>query len=241
MKSYLQSVGDRILKQADHVISFTERENQLVLNHGIPRSKTSVIPTGVDTKLFTQRRESSTTPTVLWVGRFVPEKGLNTLLNAAKLVTTKMPHVKFVLIGYGPLYGWLLDLRTKLRLEKSVEFVQPVPHERLVDYLSRATVFALPSLNEGLPSTILEAMSCSRPVVVTKGIGLDDVVKDAGALFPLGDSDQLAETLLDIINDGSKSRLLGAAARKRALQFDWSSISRQTSELFESIIEAYHR
>jgi glycosyltransferase involved in cell wall biosynthesis len=234
-KAYMSSVGKWTLAQADYVISFTTAEKNRVVRAGVPSDQAIVIPNGVDMRLFRpEPRGGSRAQVVLWTGRYVAEKGVRHLLGAARIVANEFRESKFILAGYGEELPTLVDLSRRLKLERNVVFLSPrLPHE-IVNLLSQCTLFALPSLSEGFPSSVLEAMSCARPVVVTSHIGLEEVVGDAGLYESPGDEIGLAKSITALLRDRKLAASLGRRGRERVRKYyDWQKMVSATDDLFE--------
>lgn len=237
--AYFASVGKWTLRQADYVICLTQKERVKTVAVGVPRDKTVVIPNGVDTHLFCPKSRSQPIPlSILWTGRYVKEKGLSHLLQAARIVTKELPNSKFTLVGYGDQLPELLDLRRQLGLENNVTFLGPRTHEQIATLLNNHTLFALPSLSEGFPSSVLEAMSCEKPVVVTSGIGLEEVVGDSGLYVPPGNAEALATSITTILRDRKLAISLGRRGRERALKhYDWQNVVGAVDDLSEKAVQ----
>jgi glycogen(starch) synthase len=234
---YMKSAGRWVLTSADDVISFTHSERNKVMSAGVPAEKAVVIPNGVDTDLFRPISCDPIPQSVVWTGRFVAEKGLPYLLEAARLVATEVPGTKFIMAGYGEELPKLLDLRRRLGLERNIAFLVPMPQEEIVTLLNRCTVFALPSLSEGFPSSVLEAMACEKPVVVTSGIGLEEVVGDTGLYVPPSSPRALADAIKRVLRDAGLGIELGRRGRQRVIKYyDWRNIVSKVNELFERAI-----
>jgi len=235
---YLSSLGRWTLRAADYVVSLTESERRKTVSAGVPSEKTVVIPNGVDTHVFRPRTSEPIPHSTFWAGRYVAEKGLAYLLEAAKIVTAEFPDAKFFLVGYGEERHSLLALRRKLNLQDNVMLVSLKSQEEIVALLNKCTLFALPSLSEGFPLAVLEAMSCGKPVVVTSGIGLEEVVGDAGIYAHAGDSQELADAIRRILVDGDLGTSLGRRGRERATRYyDWRNVVSAVNDLFEKAIE----
>lgn len=125
---------------------------------------------GVETNFFvpktTQKMNRSF---VLYTGRLDYNKGLTDLIESAKEVCALYPDLLFVLTGTGKLnfQKYLLELVGKYKLKRNFVFTGLVSKERLLDYYQNATIYVQPSYFEGLPTSVLEAMSCGLPVVAT--------------------------------------------------------------------------
>ncbi|MGD1055580.1 MAG: glycosyltransferase family 4 protein, partial [Nitrososphaerales archaeon] len=156
---YLRTVARRVFETASRVICLTDVDARDTVEYGCPAGKISVIPNGVDSELF-RPGDKPTEKLILWTGRFVPEKGLPILLRAAKTVAARVEGVKFLLVGFGPGRSEIERMARDMGLSPGiVEFEGPVTREEVAQILRRAMVFAFPSLQEGLPLSLLEAMA----------------------------------------------------------------------------------
>lgn len=236
--AYLATLGRWTLQTADWVISFTKRERDLTVTAGASPERAVVIPNGVNTKLFRPMAREPIPKSVLWTGRYVQEKGLPYLLKAAELVLRDVPEAKFILVGYGEQLPLLERFSEQLGLQSRVTFMAPKPQEEIVAILNQCTLFALPSLSEGFPNTVLEAMSCRKPVLVTSGIGLEEIVGDAGLYARAGDPRSIADRIISILKNERLAEDLGSRGRTRVrAMYDWEKTVKVTTRLFERAIK----
>lgn len=147
--------------------------------------------------------------------RLVPVKGLDGLLEAVRLVSDAVPDVRLLVLGDGPLRAALESRAAALGLGRRVWFAG---HQADVPcWLAAMDVFVLPSLAEGLPMSLLEAMAAGRPVVASRVGGVPEVVRDGleGRLVPPGDVRALAGACLAFVRDSAARAACGASARRR--------------------------
>jgi len=150
-------------------------------------------------------------PLVLTLARLAPQKGLDTLVAAAQL----LPEAVFAVAGDGPERGALEAQAATLGLADRMRFLghrQDVPA-----LLDSCDVLVLPSLFEGLPLAVLEAMAAGKPVVASRIGGTDEAVLDGvtGLLVPPSDARALARAVREVLSDPPLARRLGAAGRAR--------------------------
>ncbi|UCE35193.1 MAG: glycosyltransferase family 4 protein, partial [Deltaproteobacteria bacterium] len=177
----------------------------------VPQSKVVLIPNGVDTTLFrpSDVRPDRSEKVVVYVGRFAPQKNLFTLIDAVALI--KQPMVKLLLVGDGELREQL----EKHALERGIsfEFRGIIPHEELPGVLNNADVFALPSLIEGHPKVLLEAMGCGLPCVGTNIQGIRDMIRDGETgLLCQSTADDLADKIAQVLSNRELADRLGREA-----------------------------
>lgn len=236
---YLYSFGMEVFRRADRVICLTRSDAKEVVRFGCPSEKVRIIPNGVNPELFkpSGRRDDSL---VVWVGRFVPEKGVKYLVEAARIVIRKLPHVRFLLVGYGPSKNMVMKLAQYYGLlGKSINFVGPLGREEVAKILSKAAVFVFPSLKEGMPLALLEAMASGNSVVASNIPGINEVIQDGynGMLVPPKSPENLASLILMLINDKGLRKRLSVNARKTVEEkYSLNSTLINLDRVYEDII-----
>ena len=162
---------------------------------------------------------------VLYVGRFSPEKGLLTLLEAAPAVLERLPATSFRLVGSDePDDGEYHQLARQLGVADHVEFAGTVSREALPALYADADVLAVPSLAEGHALAPMESVACGTPVVGSNIPGIAITIEDGtnGALVPPGDPAALADALVRVLGDAELLDRLTRAARPSAEPFSWT-------------------
>jgi alpha-maltose-1-phosphate synthase len=180
-------------------------------------------------------------PTVIFVGRITRQKGLPVLLRAA---ASLVPEAQLVLCAGQPdtaeLAAEVTGLVTSLQATRSgvIWIPEMLPKREIIQLLSHATTFAIPSLYEPLGIVNLEAMACATAVVGSRVGGIPEVVAngDTGLLVPADDPAELAAALNSLLADPDRAAAMGAAGRKRALaEFSWDTIAAQTTALYTDL------
>jgi glycosyltransferase involved in cell wall biosynthesis len=236
--AYLATAGACTLRSADRVISLTDDEARRVCSLGVETTRSVVIPNGVDLDLFYPTDGAETESSILWAGRFVEEKGLRYLLEAVKLISKDVPAARLLLVGSGPLRDHLKSYAQQLGVSKNVIFREFVDQKTLASLMNESSLFALPSLSEGMSNVVPEAMACAKPVVVTDGIGLNSAIGDAGVFVPARDPRSLAEAILRLFSDGELRTRLGQRGRSIAIEsFAWGAVGTAVTRLFQELLE----
>jgi glycosyltransferase involved in cell wall biosynthesis len=154
-----------------------------------------------------KKKINPTGPIVLTVCRISPQKGLEYLVEAASAVVEKFPSVKFVIRAYSSEAKYrtnLLSLINGYNLQKYFEIIEEFSsYEEIPKYMSAADVFVLPSISEGLPVVILEAMACGLPVIASRISGIPDVVVDNhnGLLVQPRDAKGFANAIITVLSN----------------------------------------
>lgn len=154
-------------------------------------------------------------PLALYTGRLHPQKGLSTLVAAWATVNERWPHARLWLIGEGPERDGLLAQIDALGLQGRV--VVAGPFDQVDDLLQAADLFVLPSREEGMSISLLEAMSAGLPVIATRIEGNEALIQDGrhGQLVPVDDAPALASAIATAFQDRTQAAERGLSARKR--------------------------
>jgi glycosyltransferase involved in cell wall biosynthesis len=229
-----KSVGRWTLRSVDRVIALTPTQADILQELGAPQEKTVVIPSWVETPRVNSRVDVEGFRTahglagkkvILFVGRLLPVKGLNYLIEAAKQAQTS-PTVVVIgdeAPGYAGCKESLVQQVKRLGLEERVLFLGRFAREDLEAAYEAADLFVLPSLGEGLPMALLEAMAHGRCAVATNVPGNRDVIRDGwnGALVEARNPAELAHKIDILLGDDNLRASLGAQAR-RDVERDYS-------------------
>jgi len=236
-KIYIPTVAKWTFKSADKIICYTENEKSLLVQLGIDSDKIVVIHNGTDTDIFFPREKKKNNDQILWIGRFTPGKGVKYLIDAFNILVKKNPGFKLFMIGRGPLKENIEQKIQDLNLNKNIIIKEFILNSELPAIYQNSDVFVLPSLNEGVPRTVLEAMSCRVPIVCTELPQLVSVVEGCGLLVPVEDSQALAEAISKIILDREVARKLGENGRVKVVEnYSWEDTVKKTVQLYEELI-----
>ena len=232
---YVRTVARLLFEKVSAVICLTRTDAESVARIVGGDGKIFVVPNGVDTELFkpVSVKDSNL---IIWVGRFVPEKGLVYFLRAMRTVVEEHHDVRLVLVGDGPLRTELVKWVNKLGLTGKVDFVGSVGRVEVAELLSKSSIFVFPSLREGLPLSVLEAMACGVPVVGSDIPGVNDVVThgENGFLVLPKDSKGLAESVLALLDDDELRRRFGEEARKVMVDdYGWDDVLGKIEKIYD--------
>ncbi|HEY7188684.1 MAG TPA: glycosyltransferase [Vicinamibacterales bacterium] len=226
LKARIYDALDRITLQclADLVIAVSQRMTETLWESGYHPRMVTCIRNGLDLRHVTAMRQSqdvrrelgvdADAPLIGTVGRLSAIKGHVHLLRAARRVLACQRGARFLFVGDGPLRNELLITAAELQLAGACVF--PGARRDVYDVVSAMDIFALPSLNEGIPMSLLEAMALGRPVVASAVGGIPEVIQDRvnGRLVPPGDDAALAEACLELAADRELACTIGARARQ---------------------------
>lgn len=169
------------------------------------------------------------------MGRLCPFKGFDTLIYAFHNLLTKHPKTKLTIYGEGPERKPLEELIFYLKLQNKAFL--PGNLKDISSALKAADLFVFPSLYEGFPNALSEAMAAGLPVVASNCSGNIDLIEDHvnGRLFPVGDEKALAQILFELFEDGAQRKRLSAGALKITEQFSMPLILEKWERVFKSI------
>ena len=182
-----------------------------------------VVRMGVDIERFTPRSHARAVVPgapleVLSVGRLVPAKGLPVLVEALAALQARPggAGLRVRVAGDGPMRPWLQQRIDEAGLAGVVTLLGAVGQDRLAELYRDSDAFCLPSLSEGLPVVLMEAMACALPVVTTAIAAVPELVRDGveGLVVPPGRADALADALEHLRDDPDLRAVLGGRARE---------------------------
>jgi glycosyltransferase involved in cell wall biosynthesis len=203
---------------------------------GVPMEKCSHISNGVDTGLF-HPRPARIPDTIVFVGSLIPRKGVKYLLQA---MTSLPERYRLEIAGDGPSRAKLEEAVSQLGLTGRVAFLGALTQHELAELLGRCHTFVLPSLSEGLPLSLLEAMASGCAVVSTDVSGIKDLVTDevTGLLVPPADPQALAQAVLRVLSDEELSKRLTSNALALVQErYSWESVAKRVAAVYASVLE----
>ena len=229
----LKPVFRRIWRKAAAVIANSEGLRDLALQtDDVP---IGVIPNGVDTEEFAPADIFvEPGPRLICVSRLIERKGIDFLIRAMPAVIEKHPQATLSIFGEGNIKEELEELVRSLGLTGSITLPGRVAHDELPGRYADADVFVLPSKNEGMSNTVLEAVASGLPVVGTTVGGNNVLVEEGrnGFLVEPESVDALADAVLKIAADADGARAMGRRSREIAETMSWGSVAEAYSELY---------
>jgi hypothetical protein len=242
------------LTRADRILSSTVANAELVAKHyRIDPSKVRIIPHGINIEKYrfadSGLREKlclNNRKIVLYVGRLEKRKGVDVLVNSIPSVIKRFSNVCFVFVGAdtntsptgGSFKEYILASAEINGYRPYVRVVGRVSEKELIEYYFNCDIFVAPSRYESFGLVYVEAMACSKPVIGTDVGGIPEVVKNGktGLIVPSGDSETLANVLVDLLTDESRRMELGANARREVERsFTDVAMAKKTLSVFEEV------
>jgi glycosyltransferase involved in cell wall biosynthesis len=215
----------------------------ILKSHGVRRERINIVPNGIDTSVFSPKThyrtsEQSCRPTVLFTGRLVSHKGIDTVLSSIPLVLRRMQGVQFVFTGAGMPAIYLNRVRDSATLQ-CIKFLGYIrDYFEMSKLYGRADVFILPSLFENCPLSLLEAMSSEVPVIATSVGGIPEIVTPGknGILIRPHDSVALADSITSLLLDTKYATGLASEGRRTVVdRFSAERMANDTMRVYEAI------
>lgn len=203
-----------------------------------------MVPNGVDFSEYGPTAVSHPIPapdagTIVYVGGLRAIKGVSFLIAAFAEVKKIRPKARLILVGDGKERAELETQSFQLRLRDSVDFVGRVENSLVKRYLDISDVFAFPSLSEGLPIALLEAMARGLPIVATRVGGVPEVVSDGvnGTLVEPGDKSMLARALLELLENPEMGGAMRDENLSKVRRYSWDRIVTEIEHLYAALLK----
>lgn len=240
-------VGEAV-EMVDQICAVSRVVADAAENLGRPRRPIRVVANGADAEncrpwLASECRAQFDLPRsgqlVSYVGKLVPRKGVDTLIEAMGLLAARPQGAPFLAAaGVGELRESLLARAAELGIADRVTFPGKVDHTQVGRWMSAGDVFVLPSLSEGLPTVVCEAMNCGIPVVATAVDGTPEIVRDGqtGILVPPRDPRALADALARVLDEpGTRAAMGMEALRVGRAEYTWQANARTMQQIYAEV------
>lgn len=221
VRNIIEKLYCQIFKLSNGVMFVNSSDPEYFVQKGIIKSEKvfKIDGVGIDTKEWQpQKQESSDDIKIMMVARAIKHKGTVEFIEAAKILKPKYPNVKFIYIG-APDSGNPSSLSEEF-MKSQIEIDYLGERHDVKELLQSADIFVLPSYREGLPRTVLEAMSLAKPVVATDVAGCKDSVIEnkTGYLVPAKNANALSVAIEKLILDKNLREQFGKNGRELAVQ-----------------------
>ena len=230
----------KILNKASKIISVSKAADKVVGTLVENKDKRIVIPNGVDARLFTPGDASYVLHSICFVGRLVPRKGAQILIDAFSILKKEVSDAKLFIIGDGR-YKERLVSRVEREMLKDVEFTGYLPLEETVRYYQSCEVVVVPSLErESFGIVALEGMACAKPVIASDVGGLSEIITDRkdGLIVKRGDVYSLYKAMLDLFNSPEIAKKMGRIGRKKVEEkYDWKPVTKRILTVYKSVLK----
>ena len=230
-------IEESVMSRSDIIIALTKSIRDYLHENGF--TNTFIIPNAVDAKKYTNNADDNF---ILFAGRLSKVKGLPYLIQAFSEISNDYD-TDLLLVGSGPDEKGLKKMVRLKNIEDRVHFIPLVDKDKLREYLSKCSIFVLPSLFECMPVTLLEAMASGKPVIASDIPGPKDIIthgKD-GFLFKKENVNELKKYLELYLSDGKLRRKIGENARKTVEEkYTFEKIADSYLKLYEELLSGGH-
>jgi glycosyltransferase involved in cell wall biosynthesis len=209
------------------------------LKYGRPPGRIWYVPNGT-TKQFFQPRTFSNSPAnrLLYVGTWLDRKGVYYLVDAFSLLASRSPHVRLTIAGCVLSEA---DIKSYFPAEyrERLTIIPFIGRDAMPELYASHDIFVFPSLVEGMPLVLLEAMAAAMPIVTTYSSGMADVIDDGrnGLLVPTADGIALAEAVAKFQSSPELRQTLGLAAQASAKNYTWDKIALQLEHVLQLAVK----
>ncbi len=240
----LRKLVQYALRASARVIALSGELKNIIVNLGVSEDRVVIVGNGIDEKKFKFENMKNCRDylhlnnggkKVLFVGNLMPVKGVTYLLEAMKILLDKRKGLSLTVVGDGTDRPMLEAKAAELGIRDFVNFVGARKHSDIPLWLNASDILCLPSLKEGCPNVVLEAMACGKPVVASRVGGVPEIIKseDFGILVEPQNPGALAEALSLALDKAWK----GSVIREEALKSTWPESAQKLREVFEKEVK----
>jgi glycosyltransferase involved in cell wall biosynthesis len=202
-----------VIKHADAIIvTYRKAKDYIINKYNTNPSNITIIGNPIDTKIFfPQKQKNITTRDVLFIGRFMPEKNIPSILSACHKA-----HVSITLLGKGPLKKQMIEFAKAMKID--AHFIDSMPNTQIPQLMSKHRLFILASLFEGNPKVLLEAMSCKMPCIASDiPEHIEIIENEREDLLVPSNPDALAQAIHQLLQSPDFAQQLGSRARQKII------------------------
>ena len=229
----------RAIRNADGAHTYSRDVwNMLQLKYNLEADRTAYIPNGVEARFFVPRQYDSSGPLkLLYTGTWLDQRGIFYIRDALERLTARLPGVTMTFAGCGCPPEVIRDFFGPA-LAATVVICPIVPADRMQELLCAHDVLLFPSLVEGLPCILMEAMASGMPVITTETCGMTDVVENGfnGMLISPADAGAIEQAVLSLGESRDLRKRLGQAAQETMSRYTWQRSAAMLEKLFRHVI-----
>jgi L-malate glycosyltransferase len=209
------------------------------------RSKIFHVEHGIDINAFSPATQIqlSAQPTILFLANLQKKKGIYVLLDAFAEVVKVISNCRLIIAGVGPELDAVAQKLKGMDCRDNIELLGRVERRNVPGLLQGSDVFCLPSFGEPYATSVIEAMSCGKPIVATNAGGLPHLIpSEGGILVPTQDAVALAAALVSVLSDERLRRSMGLANRAHVEEhLSWPSVIGQLEGVYEAALKLHTR
>lgn len=208
------------------------------------KHKILTIPNGIDaTQYFPLAYEVETKiehPVLLCLSRLSPEKRVKDVILAMPKILNQYPNAILRIVGDGIEREMLYKLAKEEGVSNSVEFIGHISHEKVIIQYHSASIFILPSDDEGFPNTFLEAISCGLPVITTPVGDLEEIVPNVsnGILVNFRSPNEIADAVCEILSDSDRYKEFSDRSLQLSTEYSWENVALMYQKILREILDS---
>jgi glycosyltransferase involved in cell wall biosynthesis len=227
-------------------IAISQSTADKLVAHGVDADRIEVIPCGYDPSVVAAigPQPAPARPRLVVVGRLVPYKRVDLVIQALARLTARHPELELLVIGRGPEHDRLVELAHALGVADRVRFAGHLPsHSDVLREVAASTAFVSASEIEGFGIAVVEASALGCPIVVSDIPVFDEVTAGGtgGLMFRTGDATHLADQLGRLLDDAGLREASSRAGRAHAARYHWSEVAERTAATLQGTIRPSNR
>mgnify|MGYP006286709955 CR=1 FL=1 len=241
--SLKQNIKARIgCKLNNKIITVSKDMKRNIMNLNVPEKKITWLYNGVDLSLFRSNskkwEKNIDIVNLIHIGRYSPEKRQEMIIEVCKELKKNGHKFHLTLIGYGPLEKYLKLKIKELHIQDKITMKGFVPHSKIPLYLRKAHIYIQTSITEGIPNSVLEAMSMQLVIIMTKAGGMPELKNPPGTKFiEVNNNNQLFDAIIEYINKPDMMKLGGKSNREFVLKnFTWDHHASKLYSIYNQLL-----
>ena len=242
-----------VLRRIDLATCNGENVLEEMVRLGAQRNKIRLIHNGVDTQKFNPERRDgmilqglgiSGSPVIISLRRLFPLLDVESLVRAIPMVLEQVPRARFIIAGDGPQKKYLVNLAASLNISDSIRWVGVIPHDQLPVYLASADIYVSTALSDATSVSLLEAMACNLPVIVTDSGDNRKWVEDGtnGFIVPVKTPEKLAQKIVYLLeNDDVRIKFAQSNRRVVESRAHYGREMEKVENLYSELVEGVRK
>jgi glycosyltransferase involved in cell wall biosynthesis len=239
-----------LLLKASHVIAVSmEIRDLLVQEYGLSSRNITLVPNGYDEEFVEQLRAKTSnsvtlkTPSLVFVGTLREAKDPLNLIEAFKVVSQRIENIHLQIVGDGELRPAVERRIESYNLQDRVTLHGMLYHKKALEVLASSEIYVSTSVNEGLPTSLIEAMALGKAVVATSVGGVPEIVIDGvnGLLTPPRLPERIAQSVEKLMKDSVLTERLKKAAVESVRDYSWSKIAEKYQHVYREVVDQQAR
>lgn len=223
----------KLITGADALYSYTRREVELLVELGVPEDKISIIPNGVDYAKFSKIQKTGGNVTIGYMGRLLPVKGAQRLVQPLSKLMTECPDVRVIFAGHKTESHYADSIINAMSANPNFSYLGYVP---AIDFIKLCDIIIVPSLQETGSIATLEAMAAGKAVIASNGTPMNEYIEHRVSGLLVENDEQFYQYSKELIKAPDLRAQLGRNAQKRSRQYDWNVVFDKLEQIYKSLV-----